>query len=179
MSSRPTDGSALLEMEFTPDWSFINDVRSFVETFCERGRVPIERASAVALTVHELLQNAIDYSTDGRAKLRLLLDASAQSITLSVSSHGNPEKVEGLRQLMQRLEQEPDPLKLYLALMKETAKKKGGSGLGLARIRFEGGMDLKIEVEEGVVRVTASSTMDPPTPLVQQLRGPRKESHNG
>jgi hypothetical protein len=147
-----------------------------VETFSERGGASIERAGAVALTVHELLQNAIDYSTDGRAKLRLHLDVPQQRITLSVESHGSPEKLEGLLQLMQRIEQEPDPLKLYLALMKETAKKKAGSGLGLARVRFEGGMDIKIELAEGLVRVTATSNLEPPAPLVQQLRGPRKES---
>jgi len=175
------DGSALLEMEFSPDWSFINDVRTFVETFCERAGADPDRAAAVALSVHELLQNAVDYSTDGWAHLALRVDKAQGRITLEVKSHGTPEKVEGLLKLNQRLSHEPDALQLYLSLMRETAKKKGSSGLGLGRIRFEGGMDIKIEVTDGTVHVTATSSLEAPRSLVELLRAPRstKEPSHG
>jgi len=174
------NGSALLEMAFSPDWSFINDVRTFIETFCERAGVNPGRASAVALSVHELLQNAVDYSTDGWARLTLRVDTAQGQITLEVQSHGTPEKIERLLKLNQALLDEPDPLRFYLSLMRETAKRKGSSGLGLGRIRFEGGMALQIKVDEGTVRVIATSSLDAPPSLVEQLRSPRpKETTHG
>lgn len=174
MTARSTDGSTYLEMEFTPDWGFINDVRTFVETFCERAKLPPERASAVALCVHELLQNAVDYSTDGWARLRLELDRVQRRVRLTVESHGTPEKVEQLQKLVKRFDEEPDPLKLYLTLMRESAKRKGSSGLGLGRVRFEGGMQVEIDVGTEAVRVIATSPFDPPASLVEMLRAPRQ-----
>jgi anti-sigma regulatory factor (Ser/Thr protein kinase) len=179
VTARTTNGSTYLEMEFTPDWGFINDVRTFVETFCERAQLVPERANALALSVHELLQNAVDYSTDGWARLRVEMDRAQRRVTLTVESHGTPEKVQQLEQLMKRFDEEPDPLKLYLALMRESSKRKGGSGLGLGRVRFEGGMNVSLEVSGGTVRVIATSSFDPPASLVDLLRAPRREPTHG
>jgi hypothetical protein len=48
----------------------------------------------------------------------------------------------------------------YVALMRETSKRKEGSGLGLARLRAEAGMELHLELEGSEVCLTAQCLIE-------------------
>ena len=59
---------------------------------------------------------------------------------------------------MDAMGQAPDPMQFYLQLMGQTARQEEGSGLGLTRIRVEGGMQLSHMVQGQRVEITASTT---------------------
>lgn len=102
-----------------------------------------------------MLQNALAYSVDGWASLDVQIDVFKKRLRIEVRSRSRPEHLERLGQIVARMRAEPDPLKHYLELVRETAERSEGSGLGLARIRHEGEMQVEVEIRDGEVRVTA------------------------
>ena len=146
--------NASLKIEFSPAWAFINDVRRFVEGFCHHASVPPDIAQAASTATHELLQNAIRYSVNGRAGLSLEVNAEKSEIRITAENDAPPDRVAGLRKISERMLQETDSESFYLSLMKETVG-KDGSGLGLGRIRYECDMKLGITINDTHVKVSA------------------------
>lgn len=146
--------NAHLKIEFSPAWAFINDVRRFVEGFCHHAAVPPDRAQGASTATHELLQNAIRYSIDGRAGLTLEVDAEQGEIRITAENDAREDRLAGLRKISERMVQETDSQSFYLSLMKETVGKEG-SGLGLGRIRYECDMKLGITITDAHVKVSA------------------------
>ena len=161
--------TAFLDIEFSPAWQFIDDVRRFVEAFCYNMKVDGDRATTVGLTVHELLQNALHYSIDGWAAIRIEVNWKESQVDITSRSRSRPEQIDRLSEIVRRMEAEPDPLKHYLALMHETVKRAEGSGLGLARIRFEARMELKVDIKDNAVCVHAWGALNAPTLLEGSL----------
>ena len=60
------------------------------------------------------------------------------------------------------MNQERDPLVFYQKTMRANAHRRGGSGLGLARIRAEGEMDLRYQVDDGHVSIFAEAPLASP-----------------
>ncbi len=154
--------NAFLKVEFSPAWQFIDDVRRFVTSFCANARLDPGQADAAAMCAHELLQNAVRHSIDGKATVTLEVLAEEKLLALSVENLANAESLEVLKKMKQRLESTPDAQELYLGLMRETVG-KAGSGLGLGRIRFEGGMNVDIVLDGQHVHIRASAPLLPTT----------------
>ena len=163
-----TEQNAFLKVEFSPAWQFIDDVRRFVTSFCANARLDEGQADAVAMSAHELLQNAVRHSVDGKATVTLEVDSLQKVIVLSVENIATPESVLILTSMKKRIQETPDAKTLYMSLMRETVG-KSGSGLGLGRILFEGGMSLAIDIQKDRVLVRATC---PLIPLVDEAKGP-------
>jgi hypothetical protein len=63
---------------------------------------------------------------------------------------------------LQAIVSAPDAFAHYQRLMRDTARSKDESGLGLARIRAEAEMDLALEVRGSSVALTASLVVPSP-----------------
>jgi hypothetical protein len=147
---------AVLRLECSPAWTFLDDVRRFAENFCVNCKLDDELQARVAVAVHELLQNGIKYSIDGWSKLELHVKRDG-SVGLAVQNRVNGEGIERLKAVVSRMEQFTDPLQHYLTVMKETAQREHGSGLGLARVRYEGRMAVNVGIDGETVTVRASA----------------------
>lgn len=153
--------TTFLKLELYPTWEHIDDVRTFVQAFClrgvpQRGKLPLTpgRAEAVSMTVHELLQNAVQNSCDGRSTVTLSVNRVTDEVRVVVENRAPRANLERLMALRRVLDQHEDDEALFLELMRGTAGKPG-SGLGLGRIRYEGKMRLHIELIDDLVRVSA------------------------
>jgi len=142
----------VLTMRLDAKWSFVDDIRRLVETFCTEA-ADAEQGSQVALAAHELVQNAIAHASSPSIELEVALDPAAHGVRLAVSHDCSPEKVARLRSRLSRLYAYADALQGYLATMAENPD--GPGGLGLARVRYESHLDLALDERLGRLTLRA------------------------
>lgn len=145
---------AVFYLRMEPTWAVIDEVRRFVERFCAVACPDAERQEQLGLAAHELVQNAVSNAATPDVELRIELDRRAGRVRLSVSNGCDPEQIPVLRSRLARAQAHGDPFAGYLEAMRENPGARGG--LGLSRIRYEGALDLGLEVEGARVTVHAA-----------------------
>jgi hypothetical protein len=148
---------AILFLRMEPLWSTVDDVRRLVESFCASACPGSSREEQLALAAHELVQNAFANAASSEVELEVELDRRAGRARLSVTNDCAPERIALLRARVARAQAHRDPLAGYLEAMREAPHERGG--LGLSRIRYEGDLDLGIEVHGERVTVHAAGTL--------------------
>jgi hypothetical protein len=138
-----------LEVSAAPAWELISDVRRFTSVFCER-IVPDELLSSrVALTVHELLENAVRYADGTDGYLRVELSPETQIVTVEVQNRASPFHIDRLRGVVDDLAAATDPAPYFQERMKKQSEDRTTAGLGLCRICVESEMTLSMSVVKG------------------------------
>jgi len=158
--SHRTGDTYLFELEFTPNLRLVPIVRRFVSDFYGAVFEDEEVISRLALSTHELMENAIQHNSGGDAHLLVELRdvAGEKHISVRIGNPTSPERIAKLSRLLEAMDRAPDPFQFYLQLMGQSAKQAEGSGLGLTRIRVEGEMQLSHTVKGEWVEITASTT---------------------
>jgi anti-sigma regulatory factor (Ser/Thr protein kinase) len=146
-----------LDLTIWPDPHIVSVVRRFSEEALERAVSDLDAVSRAAMAVHELVENAVKYGSGGAIELRVGVDAS--SIAIEVSNRATPEALDALRAAFGEMEMASSLLEHYQALLRRAARRTTGSGLGLARVAFEGEMALAVRVEGDAVRVSATTRL--------------------
>jgi anti-sigma regulatory factor (Ser/Thr protein kinase) len=148
----------VLSLRMEPRWEFIDEVRRFVEAFCQAVCPGTDRESQLALATHELMQNAMAHSETPAVEVKLAVDAVRRRVGVAVSNTCRPGEPERLRERLAHVYAHRDPLASYLASMHEAPGSRGG--LGLARVRFEAELELEMTVEGDRLTVHASGPLD-------------------
>jgi anti-sigma regulatory factor (Ser/Thr protein kinase) len=163
MTTEPSQATRpiYLMLRMKPPWVFVDEIRRFVESFCACACPGESREAQVALAVHELMQNAIPHAGGESVDLTLQVDPGADRIEIAVSNQASDEQVQDLRDRLDRINVEPDPLQSYLRAMAEAPMNQRG-GLGLARVRFEAQFELSITREGNRVSVLAWGRLHAP-----------------
>jgi anti-sigma regulatory factor (Ser/Thr protein kinase) len=150
-------------MNFRPNVELISVVRRFVSEFYDQILGDKDATSRVAMATHELLENAVKYSSDGETSVCIdIVDEGGQSrINIRIGNRAKPEQVELVRTAFQEMQDMPDPDEYYQMVMRRSAKRTDRSGLGLARVRAEGEMTMACEIqEENKVTILAQTKID-------------------
>jgi hypothetical protein len=159
----PEIDDAILCLDFRPHAELVTSARQFVSDFYARILSDPNLGSQVALATHELLENVIKYSTDGRGsfKIELVRTDDGRVLRIVAANRTSPERAHELRQVLDELSSAPDPMAYYQALMRRTATRADSSaGLGLARIRAEGDMRVRFgATDDDVVSITAELSL--------------------
>jgi anti-sigma regulatory factor (Ser/Thr protein kinase) len=160
-SSRRED--AYCELSFSPNVGLISTVRKFVGEFYERVLGDADVTSRLVVATHELLENAVRYSADGQSSIRIGVRREDDGINVSIDTRNKttPENREELVKLLDEMKASPDRSAFYQSLMRRSAKRTEGSGLGLGRIHAESEMDLSCDLIEDVVRLRAEARFQP------------------
>lgn len=148
MNTVSNPNAHLLNLTFRPTVRLVSVVRRFVSDLYGEVLVDADATDFIAMATHELLENSVKYSTDGSSVLTITVsdDPNGRRVvveTANPSNSLNTARVVGLIEQMSRA----DPMKEYVALMAETAPRKEGSGLGLARLRAEAGLRMSCRVD--------------------------------
>ena len=147
------------DLSIDPDPRFVSTVRRFVEDAFERLTPDPDAVFRVAMTAHELLENAAKYALSGRALLRFAtrLEGAHALVNLSLINETTPEHIERLKGRIQAIGSAADPFAHYQQAMRDSARRTDESGLGLARIAAEAEMMLGLEVKGTTVAIMAST----------------------
>lgn len=155
-----SDDSVVFTLEVSMKVQHLTAMRRFVADLTQSVVRDIGMASRLALVTHELLENAVKYSTDPRRRVTLQLSADADHrIQVTVINISNEPLYAMLKELLQQINQAPDPSANYQRMIARSIERESGSGLGLARICAEGEMQLSCELDGDMLSVTAQAQM--------------------
>jgi hypothetical protein len=129
------------------------------------GALPAETADVVAMAAHELVENAAKYCTDRKATLRVQVEERELGpfIAVVIRNPTTPARIAGLKAAFSEMAAAADPMEYYLEVMQRDLG-PGQSGLGLARLRAEGDLEMDLRVLDDVVEISAGKYALPTNP---------------
>lgn len=151
------DAATLIEVRFKPLWEYIEAIRHLGQSFCHTTFGASAVSERAQLIIQEALENAVKYSQGGpKSDLEIMISSTGDNIEISVGSRPTPEDLVCLREELQWI-CSTDPQTAYLEAFRRAAENPEGSArLGLARMRYEGGVELSmVETGDGRIRLTA------------------------
>ncbi len=151
--------SDYVEMRFGPRWTYISCVRKFVASFFMIGLADKERAEQISMAASELLENAVKYASEEEGYLKICIAKSTNEVDVCVKNRAEAHHINTLRREL-ALIHAGEPEKMYLKKMEEAAMTEGQSRLGLARILYEAGARLRLDVSDGEVSIHAIFTLE-------------------
>ena len=115
----------------------------------------------VAMTAHELLENAAKYASDGKARLEVSIQPRGEDaiVRVVVTNNAAREHIDQLGVCYAEMNANRDAMAHYFSLMRMNAKAGAVSRLGLARVRAEGEMDVEIDIQGETVKIVASGVV--------------------
>jgi anti-sigma regulatory factor (Ser/Thr protein kinase) len=143
-------------LELEPQPRMVSIVRRFVEESLDKLADNPESVHRVSLAVHELLENAAKYAVGGKTGLSVRFATDGRSARITLTNQTTPEHIARLRACIEEIQAAEEPFAHYQKLMRRTFGVEEESGLGLARIRAEGELDLSLEIDGSLVTITAS-----------------------
>ncbi|MBN2535532.1 MAG: ATP-binding protein [Spirochaetales bacterium] len=147
-------GKGYIELRFGPRWKYIACARSFIQNFLAISIVDQTKADKIAMAASELLENAVKYASGEDTHISVNVSPKTEKISVQVTNIATPESIKNLEKVYDKISR-GNSLDAYVSQMKEAALRSDGkSQLGLARIRYETGGDLKMEIEKNVVKVS-------------------------
>lgn len=153
--------NAYVELNFRPNVQLVSVVRRFVSEFYQRTLGDPDGSSRVALATHELLENAVKYSKDGETTIRIEVssaDTTPRTVTILLRNRAEDSHIAAIREIVDGVAAATDAFAYYQQLLIAKAKRREGSGLGLARICAEGEMKIALEVHgEDTVELVATT----------------------
>jgi two-component sensor histidine kinase len=150
-----SENTPSFQLVFRPSVELISIVRRFVSEFYEQVVADADAAGRLALATHELLENAAKYTTSGETSLHVELDRVAGAVSVRTRNRTDPARIAVLRRRFDESAAVSDPTVFYNMVLRRSVLEKEGSGLGLARIRAEGEMDLTLVITSDVVEIHA------------------------
>ena len=155
----PTAETHSVDLSFRPNVESVSAVREFLEVHYARILADPDLISRMAVTAHELLENAAKYSTDGGSRLHVEVALSQPpALRVSVASRADQRFLPGLKETIDELSSAQDPFDVYQRYLARAAKRREGSGLGLARIFVEAGMSLSLDCSGDSICVQATAS---------------------
>lgn len=146
-------GKGYIELRFGPRWKYIACARSFIQNFLAISIVDQTKADKIAMAASELLENAVKYASGEDTHISVNVSPKTEKISVQVTNMATPESIKCLREIYDKISS-GNSLDAYVMQMKEAALRSDGkSQLGLARIRYETGGELSLEIEGNMVKV--------------------------
>ena len=143
------------ELKLVPDWDTVKSSWDDCHRFLSDHGLDADQAYALSMTAQELLENAIKYggfsNPSQRVELLITMDDRVVTIEVKAPAHRDPVKLRKLDESIQWIRGYQSPFEAYVEKLKQVSAQPyapGESGLGLARIAYEGQCVLDFYVDE-------------------------------
>lgn len=143
------------ELKLVPDWDTVKSIWDDCHRFLTEHGLDQDQAYALSMTAQELLENAVKYggftSSSQRVELFIIMDARDVTIEVKAPAHRDPARLKKLDDTIQWIRGYQSPFEAYVEKLKQVSAQPyapGESGLGLARIAYEGQCVLDFYVDE-------------------------------
>jgi len=149
--------SATMQIRFTADERCLRHVRLSIVSFLMVMAEDRDLASRVAMTAAELVENAVKYTSQNpiRFNLTATSEPEAWEVKVETRNAASPEQMAELKRVFETVSK-GEGLDAYMTALREVPdKREGQSQLGLARIRYEGQMQLGCTLEGDNVVMSA------------------------
>lgn len=157
-----SDPLPLVSLRIRPVWAYIDGVRELGRFICQKALDDSLVAERATLVLQETLENAVKYSAGGpMPDLEVSIAVDSSRLEISVTSRPDPDHVPLLIAEVARVSS-LDPYEAYLAAFRRAAAAAADAPtrLGLARVRYEGNVELRVRDEgDGRFRVTAQGPL--------------------
>ena len=119
-------------------------------------------ASQLSMAAHELVENALNYGTEGETNFSIDIDPDPDedgvyAVRMKTRNRADPKQHAVVSKMLAELNSTDDPFAFYLALMADTVRREEGSGLGLARVRVEAEMEVTCVIEGEEIEIQAQA----------------------
>jgi anti-sigma regulatory factor (Ser/Thr protein kinase) len=162
MSDAGARPDAMFELKFSPNLRLITTVRRFVSEFYMEVLGDADATSRLTVATHELLENAVKYSSDGHTSVTIAVTCGAAEtlVTIDTENLAGEANRAALRETLSELERSASPMDFYQMLMRRSAKRTEGSGLGLGRIHAEADMSISCQIDGETVVLRAQTRVE-------------------
>jgi len=166
VSAPATDRQAMARaavfLAFEPSPAFMQRVIRWLTDFCQLTLADLELVARLRLAVSELVENVVKYGLQPNVSVEVELIERDGSTTLRLGTRNrtSPEYLERVSRLLSQLKSAEDPLAFYDALVRESAPRAGVSGLGLARIRAEGELEVDYKIDGDELWIWVEAPVD-------------------
>ncbi|HWO09850.1 MAG TPA: hypothetical protein VNN80_10235 [Polyangiaceae bacterium] len=136
-------------------------IANWLIDFCQMTIDDLETTSRLHMAAHELVENVLKYGQSPEIGLEFELERGddLSVVRLRTRNTADPEQLREVTRRVSELKAAADPVAYYDGLIRSTASIVGMSGLGLARIRAEAGLDVDCSVEGREVSIVVQTTM--------------------
>jgi hypothetical protein len=150
-----------VSFSFDRSHSVAGKIANWLIDFCQMTIGDRETTSRLHMAAHELVENVLKYGSSPEIGLEFELERGEREsvVRLKTRNTAAPERLLEVERLVGELKQADDPVAYYDRLIRSTAPLIGTSGLGLARIRAEAGLDVDCRVEGPEVSIMVQTTM--------------------
>ena len=150
-----------IELPLTSEWKNVELLRSSVLNCLTTIFANHEFCKTIGMVTGELLENALKFGDwSNRSDFRLHVFGAEDTVTIEVSNPiaSGDDTVKHLLSTIRWLDQIDDPKVAFLSRLGALAQSTDDeSGLGLVRIAYEGNCKLSAAVDNGIVRVCATT----------------------
>jgi hypothetical protein len=150
-----------VSFSFDRSHSVAGKIANWLIDFCQMTIEDLEITSRLHMAAHELIENVLKYGSTPEIGLEFELERSEDKsfVRLRTRNTAAPEQLREVARRVSELREAPDPVAYYDRLIRATAPVAGMSGLGLARIVAEAGLDVNCSVEGREVSIVVQATM--------------------
>lgn len=162
-----TEHSLFIRLSSRPAECFATDVSRRVGELCRATLCDSDVSSRFHMAALELAENVSKYSTSSRASLKLQLERrqdEGYSVSIRTRNQAPPARLAEVARRLDELMGTRDAVALYDRLIEESPPIEGVSGLGLARIKAEGGLDLDYAISGSELTIIARGRFPNPPP---------------
>jgi hypothetical protein len=134
-----------------------------VSDFCQMVLEDEDTSSRFHMAAHELAENLSKYSTGSPVSLEVQLMDVGEECMMKVCAHNqtSAEKLQEVEERLVALQDAENPIQHYDRLIRETAAVPDISGLGLARIRAEGDLDVEYTIAGNELTISVCAPVTP------------------
>lgn len=146
-----------------PSERIVSAVSRLVSEFCQGLVQDVDVAHRFHMAAQELAENLVKYSSGPQVRIEADLVGvdDAARLRLRATNHSTAQQLREVELRLKELTSAEDPVAHYDRLIRETACFDEGSGLGLARIRAEGGLDIDYAIEGNELTISVHTTVLP------------------